>query len=109
MKLPYEDLKIGDIVRVTSAYLKPRIKDKEGIVVYKGDIGVSVFFHENIGGHEGWNSKKTHEYRKVLAKKYNVPVDNCWNFDTVIYHAGKIIVVDTKIDIKFDLYELAKI
>lgn len=108
MDTSYEDLKIGDTIKVINSRLNPRIRKKKGTIICKNSIGISVFFHENINGHQGWNSKKTYEYRKVLAEKYIVPIDNCWNFDKILY--GKYItVLGTKIDIKFDLYELAKI
>ena len=109
MKLAYEDLKMGDEIIALSTFSRVTVKNKKGIIIYKDNTVISVFFYENVFGHSGCNSKETIGYRKELAKKYNVPVDNCWNFGTVIYRAGKIIVADTKIDIKFDLYKLAKI
>lgn len=108
MNKSYENIKIGNTIKVINSCLNPRIRKKRGTIICKNSTVISVFFHENINGHEGWNSKKTYEYRKVLAEKYNVPINNCWNFDKIHYDKF-ITVLDTKIDIKFDLYELAKI
>ena len=105
---------VGEKVMAKQSYDgNDKIKKKCGTIIEKnktrnGLETITVFFHEDIAGHGGFNSSKTYDMRKILAEKYNVSKNNCWSFN------GKgigdsLMMLDKKTKMKVELMEVASI
>ena len=112
MSYLYDESSIGIKVIAKQGYDgNDKIKKKCGTIIEKnktrdGLETITVFFHENIDGHEGNNFNKTYDMRKILAEKYNVSEDNCWSF----YGKGigdSLMMLDKKTKMKVELMEVA--
>ena len=104
-----ENLKIGDKVIGLCEYDGNDLKGKMGEILIMTQASMVLFFYEEIeSGHGGFNSTMTKKYREKLAKKYKVPINNCWNVAKDI--APQIIRPLNKNDIiNLKLKKIAKI
>ena len=104
-----ENLKTGDKIIGLCEYDGNDLKGKMGEILSMSQSSIAIFFYEIIeSGHGGFNSTMTKKYREKLAKKYKVPISNCWNVAKDI--APQIIRPLNKNDIiALKLKKLAKI
>ena len=104
-----ENLKTGDKIIGLCEYDGNDLKGKMGEILFMSQSSIAIFFYEIIeSGHGGLNSAMTKKYREKLAKKYKVPINNCWNVTKDI--APRIIRPLNKNDIiALKLKKLAKI
>lgn len=99
----------GDEVLITESYGdNDSIINKTGTIIAKNDCCITVYFHENIEGHDGGVENNV---LLMFAKKYNTRMCNCWNFR--IDKCNNIIKTIKKtngiIKTKWDLYTKANI